>query len=97
MKSFSESWNDKEIKDWLDIKHILVLFVPHLSTKTAQVIIHAYMNEPQRGKLAEEIARNFGGVVMSPQICKKVNEFARKWYNKNILKRRARVINIGKK
>lgn len=97
MKNFAEQWTKKEIDEWLDIYNVLVLFKPHWSTKTAEITIYGKMDTALKIKLVEDIAKTFGGAHMTKKVCNKVNEFAEKWYNKYVLKRRARVINTRKK
>lgn len=94
-KEFYESWSKAEIKEWVEENGILVLFEPDLQTREARISIHGNLKASQSNALAEEISRHFGGNNMTRAICNKINEFADKWYSKVVLKRKARVINIG--
>lgn len=95
MKQFYESWSEEEIKDWVGQYNVLVLFTANRATREADIHIHGNLKKSQKMALATEIARHFGGVTMTKQVCNKINEFAEKWYSKIILKRKARVININ--
>jgi len=97
MKSFYDPWTAEEIKQYVEDYNVLVLFeLPNTGT-TAQLLIYGKMNKYQKHELMDKITHIFGGVPLSSAICTKVNEFAEKWYNKEILKRKARVINIKRK
>ena len=98
MKEFDDKWEKNEIDEWLDIYSVLVLFETQWVVRDAKVVIHAKMDATNKMRLAEAIARHFGGTGLTRPVCHKVNEFAQKWYNKHILKKKARVLNSkGKK
>lgn len=97
MKRFDVKWSKEEIDEWVDIYNVLVLFEEWVG-REAKVVIHGKIDATNQMKLAEAIVRYFGGTHMTPSVCRKVNEFSQKWYNKNILNKKARVLNSkGKK
>lgn len=97
MKEFYDKWSDQEIEEYLEASNVLVLFETNHSTKTAELKIHGKMTDHQRMAMLENILNVFGGAKLAASVCAKINEYAEKWYNKNVLKRKARVININKK
>ena len=98
MKEFDHDiWTEKEIEEHLSAFNVLVLFKKHNHSKTAEILIYGKMTSIQKLTLLERITNVFGGANITHNVCNKINEFSEKWYNKHILKRRARVINKGKK
>ena len=96
MKEFYQAWTQDEIDEHIEQFNVLVLFVVQLGTKEAQLEIHGNLNDTQRESLMLLITNNFGGHTLSSALCAKINEFAEKWYNKYVLKKKARVINFKK-
>lgn len=97
MKEFFEPWTEKERKEYLETNPVLVLFNVNLNKKEAKIEILGKLTEHQKNILLEAITTMFGGIKLTSKVCKKINEYANKWYNKFILKKKARVINSGKK
>lgn len=97
MKEFFEPWTDQEKKDYLSANNVLVLFNVDLKRKEAKIEILGKLTEHQKNVLLEAITNVFGGIKLTSKVCNKINEYADKWYNKFILKKKARVINSGKK
>jgi hypothetical protein len=97
MKLFHESWTDEEIKRHVADFNVLVLFDIKNTNHEAQIVIHGNLNRSQKHVLLENIVKLFGGSPLTNVLCNKINEYAEKWYNKEVLKRKARVINIKRK
>lgn len=97
MKEFFEEWAQSEIDDYLRTCPILVLFRIHTSSKSAEILIYGRLNESQKFALKTAIASMFGGNPLSKGACDRINEFAEKWYERNVMTIRTRVINIKKK
>lgn len=96
-KEFYEEWDEHEINEYLDQFGILVLFKIHLTSKEAEVVIHGNITDTQADQLKGFITMLFGGSSLSRPLCSKINEFAEKWHNKIVLKKKARVVNFKKK
>jgi len=96
MKEFYQAWTNEEINEYIEQFNVLILFVVSLGSKEAQLEIHGDLNETQREQLLVLITTMFGGATLSSALCGKINEFAEKWYNKFVLKKKARVINCKK-
>lgn len=97
MKLFHESWTDDEIKKHVTDFNVLVLFEIKSTHQEAQIVIHGNLSKAQKHVLLENVVGLFGGAPLTNALCNKINEYAEKWYNKEVLKRRARVINIKRK
>lgn len=98
MKAFDEKWEQREIDEWLDTYNVLVLFETQWVVRDAKIIIHGKMDTTNKLRLASDVAKYFGGISLTYPVAAKVNEYAQKWYNKHILKKKARVLNSkGKK
>jgi len=97
MREFYDEWTDGEVDDYLRTCPVLVLFRVHTSSKSAELIIYGRMNEAQKFALKTAIVSMFGGNALSKGSCDKINEFAEKWYNRNVRTIKTRVINIKKK
>ena len=95
-KKFYHTWTDEEIKEYTDQFNVLVLFVVQLGSNEAKICIYGNLDDSQKDKLMENIVTMFGGTQLSDPLCGKINEYAEKWYNKFILKKKARVINYRK-
>lgn len=95
-KEYYQEWTDQEIAEYVDTFSILVLFAIDVALKEAQIIVHGNLSDEQKEQLVIVIATLFGGTNMSKALCNKINEFSEKWYNKVILKKKARVINYKK-
>jgi len=96
VKEFYKTWTEQEIDEYVDQFGVLVLFIVHTNTKEAELVVHGRLNEAYKDKLKEKITMMFGGTTLSDPVCNKINEFAEKWYNKFVIKRKARVINCKK-
>ena len=97
MKLFHEPWTIEEIKKHVSDFNVLILFDITSVNMIAQIIIHGNINKSQKHTLLENIVNLFGGTPLTNPLCNKINEYAEKWYNKEVLKRKARVINIKRK
>lgn len=97
MRPFHEPWTDEEIKRHVADYNVLVLFDIKNVVREAEIVIHGNMNKTQKHVLLENIIKLFGGAPLTNALCNKINEYAEKWYNKEVLKRKARVINIKRK
>lgn len=95
-KEFYQHWTEQEINEYTDQFSILVLFVVDDVRKEAQIVVHGNLTNEQKDQLTIIITTLFGGTTISRSLCDKINEFAEKWYNKFILKKKARVINFRK-
>lgn len=93
-KEFYQQWEEQEIDEYVDQFNILVLFVIDIMLREAQIVIHGKLTYEQKEQLMIVIITLFGGRQMSKPLCNKINEFSEKWYNKFILKKKARVINF---
>ena len=97
MKEFYDEWTQAEIDDYLRTCSIIVLFRVHTSSKSAELLIYGRMNEAQKFALKTAIVSMFGGNPLSKGAVDRINEFAEKWYDRNVKTIRTRVINIKKK
>ena len=95
-KEYYQVWDAQEIDDYLKNFNILILFVVDVGRKEADLDIYGNLDNDQTEQLRSLIATLFGGLQMDKQLCNKINEFAEKWYNKFVLKKKARVINCRK-
>lgn len=96
LKEYYQEWTEQEIDEYVDQFSVLVLFVIRAQLKEAEIVVHGKLTDEQAEQLLLIIATLFGGRSMSKELCGKINEFSEKWYNKFILKRKARVINFRK-
>lgn len=100
MKSFADidEWTQKDIQDYINDQNVLVLFKLNYSVMEAEVLVYGKnMNKSQKFDLKDAISNNFGGIQLSEKMTNKVNEYARKWYNKHVLKKISLVVNGRKK
>ena len=93
------NWEESDINDYVSKFGVLVLFKLHLSLGEAEMIIYHSdkMTADHVGKLKEVLAMRFGGTTMNDVLADTINEFAIKWYNKNILKKISLVVNGRKR
>jgi len=96
MKEFYDSWSQHEIDEYLKFSSVLVLFDTNVA-REAKINIYGKLTSTQRQILLEGITSLFGGAPLSSNVCNKINEYCEKWYNKHIAKKKARVINVGRK
>lgn len=95
-KFFSVNWNEQDIKDYLAAVGVLILFeieISLFSKREAKVVVHGSFSSWDKDMLRDDIVLKFGGTDITDDIGIKINEYAEKWYNKKILRRKARVIN----
>lgn len=98
MKPFYDTWTQDEIDEYVRAFNIVVLFdIRNTTSKIAGLKVYGNVTLTQRDALLDKISHTFSGVYLSDAVCNKINEFAEKWYNKEVLRRRARVINIKRK
>lgn len=99
MKKFHELWTTSEINSYTECFGVLVLFDMNVlyTNNEAKIIIHGELTDDQRYALLEGITNSFGGQLLTDDVCDDINKFAEKWYNRYVLNRRARVINIKRK
>ena len=94
MKEFYEEWTSEEIEDYIRPFGIVVLFETSLFYNEAKIIIHGKcLNDYCKKILEEKITNKFGGQTLTKEMCDKINQFAERWYNKEILLKKARVVN----
>lgn len=92
-KAFDEAWTSEEIGEYLDLYGILVLF--HIDPfLTANVTVYGHNLDAYQKEIHELINNYFAGATINKSLGKKINEFAIKWYNKHVLKKKARVVNF---
>jgi hypothetical protein len=94
-KFININWSEQEINEYVDLVGVLVLFEIEISlfSREAKIIVHGKMNTWDRESLRDDIIKKYGGKDITDEIGIRVNEYAEKWYNKKILKRKARVLN----
>lgn len=97
MPKYYESWTDEDIREYLDRHHILVLFKMLGSNKSANMVLHGDISASQKVELEKQISIIFGGSLLTSSTCEKINEYANKWYKKNVLTSASRVINFKRK
>ena len=95
-KSFLEKWTQKEIDEYVDAHGILVLFSVDKATMLAYPAVYGLDTNEDREKIIVLVMSLFASTNLNQTVCIKINELAKKWYNKNILKKKARVINFKK-
>ena len=93
-KEFYDSWTTEEVDDYLKEFNILILFKVHLLYNEAEVLIHADIADDKKDLLRGKISMLFGGDTLSRDLCLRVNEYAERWYSRNILNKKAMVINF---
>lgn len=88
-------WNNEDIDEQVNLFGVLVLFdiTNTLFGREAQILIYSKMGEWDKSLLKETIISKFGGKTITTEVCIQINEYAEKWYNHKVLRRRARVIN----
>jgi len=94
MKSFDKPWTKEEINEYMTENQVLILFVPDMVNKSVTIAIYGKMYADRRQDLLYRVMEYFGGSPLTPSVCNKINRFALKWYSKNILKKKSRVINV---
>jgi len=94
MKRFNESWNNDEIKRYLKKYNILVLFNMEFGNNEAEVLIYGKMRTAFKKNLLSKIIAYYGGRSLTTEMCHKVNNLAARWYRRNVLKKKSRIINI---
>ena len=97
---FEEEWKESQISEHLSTYGVLVLFAVDLTIfgREARMLVYGkLMGEFEKELLKNQITLKFGGENLNDRQSHKINDFAQRWYSKNILHRRARVINIEKK
>lgn len=82
MKDF-QNWTSREIDKYINEYHVLVLFSISKIGK-ANMEIFGNLSDVQKQQLFSLIANLFGGSILSVPVRHKINEFAIKWYNKNL-------------
>ena len=97
MPKYYEPWTDEDIREYLDKHPILVLFKIIGPNKSANIILHGDISVNQKIELEKKISTLFGGSLLTSVTCEKINEYANKWYKKNVLNGAARVINFKRK
>ena len=97
MRSYLESWPEDEITEYLNNHGVLVLFIVDKTVNLAYPVVHGLTDNESRETLVMLIMGLFASTNLNQSICVKINELAEKWYNKNILKKKSRVINFKKK
>ena len=96
MKRFDEEWTNEEINGHLFKNNVLVLFVLDKYTNLAQIIVYGVgLLTEHKDDLKYRISSKFGDRLLTDEVCSDINEFAEKWYNKNILNKKARTLNKG--
>ena len=94
MKGFCDHWTSEEIEDYIYPFGILVLFETILFSKEARIIVYGkLLDDHCKEMLVGRITEKFGGQDVCSTLCNKINRFAEKWYNKEIMLKKARVIN----
>lgn len=98
-KFLNSNWTEQEISDYLSVVGVLVLFEieVNLFNREAKIIIKGDFSSWDKSSLKDDITKYFGGKDISDELCIRINEYAEKWYNKKIARRKARVINKVKK
>ena len=96
MKEFFEAWTHEEIDEYLQDFNVLILFKADIYATNVKIDVYGNLTDDQRDKLKHSIMNTFGGALLNESLCNKINEFAQKWYNKNVLNKRSRVINFKK-
>lgn len=92
-RAFDETWAPEEIEEYLDQHGILVLFHIDLFFRT-NVTVYGRNLDAYQKEIHELINNYFAGASINKSLGKKINEFAIKWYNKHVLKKKARVVNF---
>lgn len=80
-----QNWTNEEIDRYINKYHVLVLFSISKIGK-ANMEIFGNLSDTQKQQLFLLIANLFGGNILSAPVRYKINEFAIKWYNKNLRK-----------
>lgn len=99
-KFFNTNWSAQDISDYLSAVGILILFEIEINffNKEAKVIVHGDFSLWDKDLVRDEIMKKFGGKDITDEVCILINEYAEKWYNKKIKRRKARVVNkVAKK
>jgi hypothetical protein len=94
MKEFHEKWEEEDIDEYVKAYGVLVLFEQEAFGNDAKIVIYgSYILELHKRELELLIIEKFAGQHLTEAMCWKINDFAEKWYNKEILFKKARVVN----
>jgi hypothetical protein len=95
----SDDWTKLQIDEHLKMFGVLVLFALESTFFGPEIKLVVYgdkISEFDKMVIKEEISDYYGGDPITTKVCVLINELALRWYNKNILKKKARVVNKKK-
>ena len=97
MKKFYDKWKAKEINDYIAQFNVLVLFSIVTLFDEVEIVIHGNFKTSKKKMMLLKIISKYGGLKLTDVMCAEINEYAERWFNRNISKESSRIINFGKR
>jgi len=97
MKKFYSKWSTEEIVDYVSQFKVLILFNVVTLFDEVEIVIHGNFGASKKKMMLFNIISKYGGQKLSDAMCAEINEYAERWFNRNVSKESSRIINFGKR
>ena len=97
MKKFYDKWSPAEIDDYTSQFKVLILFNVVTLYDEVEVVIHGNFKTSKKKAMLISIITKYGGRKLSDAICAEINEYAERWFNRNVSTESSRIVNFGKR